>query len=937
MLGWVLRLAPVVQYQPNSFALVFSSALCFALAGIALLLPLFKAERNRQAQAAIGWVLIAIATLNLLGTTLDITLLAELPALHSWLHDLNPRPGRMPVNSGVGFLLAGFVFVAMARVRSRTIAAAILLATFTVLILGIGGVAGNVLDLELVYPQISFLHMEAQATVAMIVLAIGLWNAWRHDDWYRSQRFFKDDEKTGYMSATILSATALTAGIVGFGIQQDMLESSLSENLMSRLKNQTATFHAEVTQGARHADNTARHTDLVQLIKSSGEPADFGKTREAREHIGKDLLAEGFSSVGLYDTSHREVLRAGRAPRQAPIEKAVFPTTPTWLRWDDGLYLGTRSPVRENGRLIGALELEQPLPLISEQFARVEGFGTTGEMGVCFADGDEIRCFPQGRNPRIHSFPRVNADGKLTPMGHALMGRSGIFTGRDYRGVEVIAAYAPLTATGLVIVIKQDAHELYQPIRTQLNWYLPLLVILVAGGAGMLRSEVKPLVSKLLESEQTARERELHVRTVVDTVTEGIITIDEDGIIESFNRAASRIFGYTPEEVIGRKITMLMPPEMRPLHDEGMRRYLTTGEARIIGKRNLELPGLHKAGTVFPLELGISETTINGRRVLVGIVQDRTEPKKAEQALRESEARSREITETLGEGVFVTGPQGEIVFSNPAAQRLLGWTGEEMLGKHAHALFHHTRADGTPYPNELCEISRVVFSGKSFRGHDEAFWRKDGTMLPVSVNSTPIIRDGQVMGAVVAFHDIIERKRTEARMQHLANFDILTDLPNRALLRDRMRQALASAHRNKNRVAVMFIDLDKFKPVNDTLGHDVGDQLLTQVAQRLRGCLRDSDTVARVGGDEFIVLLPKVDGEDDAMLVAAKILGTLNEPFVLAAHTVEISASIGVAVYPEHGAELEKLMKSADEAMYHAKESGGSTISSYSNLPIGCV
>lgn len=167
MLGWALHLAPVVQYRTNSLALVFGSALCIALAGIALLLPLIHAGRARQAQAAIGWVLIAITSLNLLGGVLGIALLVDLPALHAWMHDLNPRPGKMTVNTGIGLMLAGFVFVAMARVQSRTAGTSVLAATFAILILGIGGVAGNVLDLLLIYPQVSFLRIEAQATAGI--------------------------------------------------------------------------------------------------------------------------------------------------------------------------------------------------------------------------------------------------------------------------------------------------------------------------------------------------------------------------------------------------------------------------------------------------------------------------------------------------------------------------------------------------------------------------------------------------------------------------------------------------------------------------------------------------------------------------------------------------------------------------------------------------
>ncbi|WP_292934129.1 diguanylate cyclase [Noviherbaspirillum sp.] len=937
MLGWVLQITPIVQFRPGFAGMVFNSALCFVLAGIALILPVFKLPQCERKQTAIGWTVIAIASISLLESVFDTSPLIDFPFLHSWLQDFNPRPGRLPAVTSVGFMLAGFVIVLMPRVRSRATGAVILVSTFSILILGIGGVAGRVLDLHLIYPEIRVVRMAAQAAVAMIALAIGLWDSWRRDDWYCTQRFFKDDEKTGYMSATIMSATALTAGIIGFGIQQDVLQRTLSSNLESRLKNHISLFHAEVDQSIRHADDVTRHADLIQLVRAANMPGATVRNDDARDRISRNLLAEGFNGIAVYDAGNREILRAGRISRRRPIEKELSSAPPVTLRWDGTLLLGSRSAILDNGRTIGVLELEQRLPLNAEQFAKIEGLGATGEMGVCFGERDDIRCFPQGRNPTIHWFPRVGAFGKLTAMGHALEGRTGIFIGPDYRRHDVIAAYAPLTDTGLGIVLKQDAAELYHSIRQQLNWYFPLLMILVAGGAIMLRSEVKPLVSKLLASEQTAKERELHVRTVVDSVGEGIITISKNGTIESFNRAASRIFGYSPEEIIGCNITTLIPPELRPLHNEGMRRYVQTGETKVIGKRSLELPGLHKSGTTFPLELAINATRINGNHILVGVVQDITERKKAELALQESEARSREIAETLGEGVFVTGRQGVIVFSNPAAQRLLGWSKEELLGQRAHLLFHHTRADGSAYPEEVCDITRVVSSGQSFRGHDEMFWRKDGSMLPVSVSSTPIIRNGKVTGAVVAFHDIIERKKSEERMHHLAHFDILTDLPNRALLRDRLQRALAAADRNKHRVAVMFIDLDKFKPVNDTLGHDVGDLLLKQVAHRLRNSLRESDTVARVGGDEFIVLLPIVECEGDAVGVANKIRDTLNQPFMLDAHTVHISASIGVAVYPEHGEDLEQLMKNADDAMYRAKEGGGASVLAFSqmeNLPL---
>ena len=174
--------------------------------------------------------------------------------------------------------------------------------------------------------------------------------------------------------------------------------------------------------------------------------------------------------------------------------------------------------------------------------------------------------------------------------------------------------------------------------------------------------------------------------------------------------------------------------------------------------------------------------------------------------------------------------------------------------------------------------------------------------------------------------DITERKLAEEKVQHLAHYDALTDLPNRTLLADRLQQALTTARRDKVRLALMFLDLDMFKPINDTLGHNVGDLLLKEAAQRMQACVRESDTVARIGGDEFVVLLPTIEMEQDAMVVAEKIRHTLNQPFELAGHSLHISSSIGIAVYPEHGSEGKVLLKNADTAMYYAKESGRNTV-----------
>jgi diguanylate cyclase (GGDEF)-like protein len=189
--------------------------------------------------------------------------------------------------------------------------------------------------------------------------------------------------------------------------------------------------------------------------------------------------------------------------------------------------------------------------------------------------------------------------------------------------------------------------------------------------------------------------------------------------------------------------------------------------------------------------------------------------------------------------------------------------------------------------------------------------------------------DGSIYALCGISTDISKRKEAEEHLQHMAQFDALTHLPNRALFNDRLRQAIAAALRNRKRLALMFIDLDKFKPVNDTFGHGVGDLLLQEVALRIQDCLRESDTAARVGGDEFVILLPSIETQGDAGKVGEKIRHSLNQPFELAGHTLTIGSSIGVAVYPEHGREEKLLVKSADIAMYHAKKNGRNNVKIY--------
>jgi len=332
----------------------------------------------------------------------------------------------------------------------------------------------------------------------------------------------------------------------------------------------------------------------------------------------------------------------------------------------------------------------------------------------------------------------------------------------------------------LPILIPHRIHPLAEAI-------IDAAALTIIASAFLWRLFVRPLRFALKsESAQAA--------AVMDAATEGIVTIDERGIIRSFNRAAENMFGYTVKQAIGANVSMLMPQPHAREHDTYLANYLRTGQAKVIG-RTRELTALRKDGTVFPIELTVTDLKLGGDRSFTGMIRD-----------------------------------------------------------------------------------------------------------------------------------ITERKLAEKQIRHLAHHDPLTGLPNRMLFYDRLQQVMSLARRERHELALLYLDLDRFKAVNDTWGHDAGDKLLKAAAARIRQLVRESDTVARIGGDEFTVIFTKIASREDAAKAARKINEALSTPFQLhltgqgARQEVSIGCSIGIAVYPGDAQDIDGLIKAADTAMYEAKQ-----------------
>jgi diguanylate cyclase (GGDEF)-like protein/PAS domain S-box-containing protein len=292
------------------------------------------------------------------------------------------------------------------------------------------------------------------------------------------------------------------------------------------------------------------------------------------------------------------------------------------------------------------------------------------------------------------------------------------------------------------------------------------------------------------------------------------------------------------------------------------------------------------------------------------------------EALFAEKERAEVTLNSIGDAVMSCDIAGKVTYLNTVAEKLTGWTRTEAAGRPVEEVF--SIFDATTRESAVNPMAAAIKGNTTvLLQPNSVLVRRDGVEAAIEDSAAPIHdRRGQVTGAVMVFHDVSTTRALSLRMSHQAQHDSLTDLPNRILLQDRLNLAMALTQRHGQKLAVLFLDVDRFKNINDSLGHDVGDSLLVLMAQRLLSCVRSSDTVSRQGGDEFVILLPELARGQDAAIRAEKILAALSAPYVIDSHQVHVTASIGIVIYPDDGGDADTLLKNADFAMYHAKEAG---------------
>ena len=745
MIGWLVRSPVVVQLLPGMVGMVLNTAICFAFAGSALLL---EQSGLKRLQPIAGAVMLLLAMLTGAQDVFGLNLGIDELLLKVWLTDLNPHPGRMPPMTALGFALAGVFLLLHQRAGAAGRARALMqVCSLSIITLGIIGITGFSFRLELLYGWYRLVRMAPHTAAGFILLGIGLWLTW-----YKALPLTgSSEQRTGKritaIATIILMFMALIAGMAGFVLSSQRTETTLNHNLQTAHANRAQLLNFVIDNTIREARSLALAPSLLAKYEADLDGAPLVMAPELASH----LLSSGYSSVSAVTTAGTTLLHAGADKNSFTV---VLPMRDgNRLLWDATPVLEVRVPVQVRGHSAGTIVVQRDLAVVKTLLKDAELVGETGDIAICAAiPGNAMNCLPTRlRSVGLANLGRMR-DGQPLPMSLALDGGSGLAIARDYRGLQVVAAYGPIGATGLGLVVKQDTVDLYEPIRTQLHSMLAVLAVLFGSGMLLLRWQLTPLITALLRAKRDARAGEDKLQAVVDNMADGLITIDEAGVVQSINPAAASMFGYLPEEVVGHNVALLIPLRLKAQHNAGIHRYVGGGEARIVGRSGVQVPGLKKDGSEFPLQIAIREAAVEGGRIFVGIARDITAQKKA----FETSSRFNAFLEATPNLVAFVGARHELLYLNSAGRVLLGLGLDDDCS--GIALGEFACPGGAEAPIDVLFPSGAE---SSWRG-EYALRSRAGAVVPLMLTVVRILDpDGNPDSYALVGVDVSERKRAE--------------------------------------------------------------------------------------------------------------------------------------------------------------------------------
>ena len=584
---------------------------------------------------------------------------------------------------------------------------------------------------------------------------------------------------------------------------------------------------------------------------------------------------------------------------------------------DQRVHLALLVPILDNqdaNRPLGVIVLRiDPATFLYPFLSHWPMPSATGETLLVRRDGNDVLIL---NNLRFKADAALNlrlplAEHSQQVAAQAVRGHQGIIDSVDYRGEPVLAAVSAIPDTPWRLVIRMDKAELYAPLRERM-WLTVLGVAVFVCVTGTVlsllwRKQKLSFRHHQLELATSLRDSEEQQQIFLDTALDGFLLADMEGRLLKVNITYCRMSGYSEQELLAMGVADLDDPETAEATAARLQRIIAQGGERF------ECRHRRKDGSIFDVEASIHyQPGPDGQFMIV--LHDITVRKQAKQKLR----LAASVFSHAREGIMITDADGTIIDANDAFTDITGYSRSEILGENPR-LFnsgHHETEFYAVMWGEL--LKQGYWHGETWNRH------KDGELFAVMHTISAVHNsEGDALQYIALWSDITLIKERELELEHIAHYDVLTRLPNRVLLGDRLRQAIAQTRRRGQGLAVAYLDLDGFKAINDSYGHDTGDQLLVAVATGIKKALREGDTLARVGGDEFIAVLVDSGDIDASVPILNRLLSAAAKPVHIGDIVLQVSASLGVTFYSQaDDIDADQLLRQADQAMYQAKLDG---------------
>jgi diguanylate cyclase (GGDEF)-like protein/PAS domain S-box-containing protein len=700
----------------------------------------------------------------------------------------------------------------------------------------------------------------------------------------------------------------------------------------------------ELWLAERHGDAEALAMSqaLIERVVNLKRDTDGRLQQLIRSRLDAVRQAYSYESVLLMDIKGQPLLALGDAHKLPAITRTLLPAAlQTREIQSSDLFLDERGearldivvPLVHDGMSDEAVavvvlraDLEQFLVPLVEKWP---GRSPSAETLLVRKEGENITYLNKLRHSRSSATLQRQSLAAREDLPGAIAtreGQRGSASGTDYRGEPVIAVYRPISGSGWQLLAKIDHSEVLAQLWTLVFWVSVVILIAMA--------TVGVMLLLLWRQQQRAHQLALIVRTAeqdrllkyfyeLPFIGMAIISPETRRWLR-FNNQLCEMLGYSREELGEKNLAeMTYPADMEKDIADLERVLRGESEGYATNKRFLR-----KDGSIVMANMDVKCVHRNNGEVhyVVTMIRDVTEQERQKAEILAAQSQLQATLDAIPDLLFELDLDGCCHAYHSARTYLPGSPVEDLLGKKISDVLPPSAADIVL--SALLEAQKKgLSSGKQVEL--ELSGEKGRLWFELSVSRKQLSAELEPRFVVLA-RDITERKASEQRIMQLAHYDPLTSLPNRVLLADRMKVAIKRAERRSGRLAVLFVDLDRFKPINDSLGHDIGDHLLKAVAERMQASVRSVDTVSRVGGDEFVVLLSEIETAEDAARVAEKLIFGLSQPYLIEEHELLLTASIGICIYPDNGKESNILLRNADASMYTAKETGRNRYQFYS-------